>query len=494
MNHWAIVSDIANQLDSVKLHKEANILDSVLERQAQLLAFKEKPFIAQLAQIMLVLKKYGAGDIVREDLTFPVSGLRLSGMTRQQAVEEVIKHLKTFAEQFLVPNFEKRYRGTKYERDYHQFINEVYILAQMLKGVFTSRTEQQAAREALTAVEQVKKVIGRLIVYERTQEQVQTQTQPGEQAESEELLMGALKILSDLGLAIQRGDTEEILRNIEGFQEIFPRGLSSESAIFKIVADAFSKGALPFVRPKEIDERIEDKMDDSQQTELQRAKSQSSDLKKEIESKYDLFHRLDILEERFNQLKVEIEKREFSAQRTENYDEYMKRIKVVPGIYIVPKSYEHYRNKYRRYEAVVNDISALEGYLGKYNEHPEYEGVVPFSDFLTKGSTEGRTAAKRASEITKINLADLKREVQLDIDTAEHAWTKINSESLIPLQIERQKLYNEIVWKLWHEQFVIKLVETLRYVMSPETRGEETTVQAFNRVLSEFNRLLNYQL
>jgi broad specificity phosphatase PhoE len=54
--------------------------------------------------------------------------------------------------------------------------------------------------------------------------------------------------------------------------------------------------------------------------------------------------------------------------------------------------------------------------------------------------------------------------------------------------------YKESLWNLWHREYVAKLSQIIRYFLAPETRGGESSAQAFNRVLRKFQEVLNFRL
>jgi len=481
--------EVADMLDCLGLRKEADALDRILQKRADALAYKEKPFLAQLAKIMLALRQYRSGEVITDDLTFPITGLRLMGLSRQAAIEEVQKHLKAFVEQFLLPNLDRAYKGTKAETGYRKFISESFNLLQMLQGIFSVRSEQQSIREGVSAVEQVKKMVGHLMVYVRSEGQLGKSVDP----QVEAILQEALQILGNIEIAVRQLNESEVKKSVEQLLVIFPREIDSDSPIYDLVVKAFKKGdVIPFVRQNVVEEEAKERLDIAQEVELNQGLAQEKKFETELVRKRDLERHALELEERARDDQAEAAKYEFPTRPIDTFKEFEANLKKMPNTYLMPeRKVSQYKNKYRRYEVISGDLSNLEKWLVRYKENSEVNQVVSFSNFLSKMVDNKK--AKQAFDIINLNIADLKDEVERDIRATEKALFAVQRD-LFPLKQEWNNTKNHVIWDLWHEQYIVKMIQVLNYVLAPETRGEETSVQAFNKVLSKFNELLNYKV
>jgi len=487
------LSSLADQIDSLGLHREADMLDKILEKQAQVLSYKEKPFLARLAKVMLVLRKYKPGEAIKEDLIFPITNTRLYGMTPQQAMNESQKILKVFIDQFLLPNFDKKYKGTKYEIEYRKFIDEVHSLYQTLQGAFPGKTEQQNIREALLTIDQTKRALGRLIVFVRTQQEVQEINEGRE--EEKAILEGGLYALDVLGAALRQRDFNGVRAALKEIREAFPRKVSDTNPLFRVVNTAFEQGELSgFVSGKDIERETQDRLDLETNIELEQVEDQFSKLQEDFKRKTSLARMVDNLKRRAEMLKKEIIQHEFDLAPTAKAKPFLDAIRQQPGTYVVPTSHEHYRgNKYRKYEVVEAALSNLETWLERYRQVPDLSQVIPFSIYLSKGAN--RKMAVEATDIIYRDVMDLTQDLERDINFIDNSKDVVNREYQ-KLQYEKTRVQSFVIWDMWHQQFIVRLIQTINFTLTPEVEdeGKETSSQAFNKVLSDFNKVLNYPL
>ena len=528
---------IADQLDSMGLHREAEILDRVLEKQAQLLSYKEKPFLAKLARIMLALKGIEANEIIEgKDLKFPTTGTTLVGMTKQKALTEIHKHLDAFIEQFLVPNLEKRYGGTEYEHEYRRFVEGVHSLSQMVQSVFSSRTEQQNIREAVTAIEQVRKMLGRLIVYSRTR---------GSEGEdlAEQLLKQGLNILNDMEMDVQQINEAAAKKGLKKFEQLLPK-INPPAHVYGRVAEAYEKNAIPaFAQVKQIQGRTEEIMGDVDVLELRQAKALKTDTEKKVRDREILGRKADVLNQQYVELKAEIEvnekipdqaptptpepqEQQIPEESPQSYTDWGEMRKRMPGgitppsqlkqpeqseqseqyqssgNYVLPANYEHYKNVANRVDAVDRDVRVLSSWFEKYKEEQrvseKFRQTMSFSAYLQAskpGSQKGVVfnMAPRALSIIERNIKDLNAELNDQLQQFQKERDAYSGE-LERLTDSFQEAQTSAVWELWHEHYVARLAQTVQYALAPETRGTKTSGQAFQKILSEFHKLLNYEL
>lgn len=480
---------MANHLDSVGLHREADILDKVLEKQAQLLAFKEKPFLAQLAKIVLSVKSKKSGERISDaDLRFPISNRRLVGLNKQEVLEEIHKHLTAFIEQFLIPNLEKRYRGTRYENEYKRFIDGVRELADLIKASFVAKSVQQNIREALTAIDQVKRMLGKLIVYERTREG-KVPAQPAEDKFKE-----ALNVLGDLEVAVQRLDEAEAERKIAELKQVIPYNAGIRDSVVFIVTEAYNRGLLPFVRARDVQELASDAMSADQAVEYNKLKSHKKRLEVELKRKQDLIGQVGVLEDTLRQIANEASQYEGqlgSLDRQQHKELYQLLESEVEQQYLVPTSYEQYRSKYRMYERIEHDIARLGRFFEKYKKNSELAKTISFSTFLSRGQ-----GPRRFAEVLRAiqnNLKILTSELLYEEQAVDTGLVNVTNQ-ITPLEEEEYAAKLRAIWTLWYENFINRLSQTIQFTMAPETRGEETSEQVYKRVLLEFGRLLQYEL
>jgi len=479
--------DVADMLDSLGLYREADVLDRILRKRADALAYKEKPFLAQLAKIMLTLRKYKSGEVISEDLTFPITGTRLMGLSRQAAIEDIQKHLKAFIEQFLLPNLDRTYKGTKGETGYRKFITEVINLSQMLQGIFSTRSEQQGIREGLSAVEQVKRMVGRLVVHVRSQKQL------GKDIDTaiEPILQDALQVLGNIEVAIRQLNESEVKKLVEQLLSIFPRKVEFGLPIYRLVVGAFKKGdVIPFVRQNIVEEEARERLDIAQEVELTEGRAQRKKFETELIRKRDVERHTEELIERAQRLQADAAQYEFPTVMIPTFKEFELQIKREPSTYLMPEKVSHIQNKRRRYELIMGQMSTLETWLDRYKKRSDINQTTSFSNYLSK--MVNPKAAAQAFTIINMNITDLKDEVERDIRATERALDAVERD-LFPLTQEWHRTKDQVIWDLWHEQYMVKMIQVLNYVLTPETRGEETSAQAFNKVLSKFNELLNYR-
>ena len=489
---------IADKIDALGFHKEAELLDKILEKRADVLSYKEKPFMARLAKILLVLRNYESGQLIKEDLTFPISNTRITGMSRRQVVEEVQKHLETFINQYLLPNFDKKYKGTRLETRYRDFVSQAYNLLQTMRGIYSARSEQQGIREAINAVEHTKRIVGKLIVFARSHDFADETFPTG----AEDLLGEIYRLFNDLEMSIKQNNKTETDKNLQKIWDTFPLSVNPDGLLFLIIHRAYTDGILPFSQ-EETERSTLDLLDSKTRDELLQSKSDLEKYEKEINSFNRLRQRIYDLETRTNKLEQETLSYEnitpsipaTQQELGEQLQQYLTYVKKMPGTFMPPKGFEHYKKtpsaKYSRCKALEGEVSNLEIWFEKYKEEKDGQlcKTIPFSTYLSKGVDS--KAATKALTMIKRNVDDLKREVEKDLVALERTYNKAKQDNA-KVESEHEKKQNQVIWEKFHREYVTKMVQTVLYALSPETKGEETSKQALNRVLSEFDKVLSY--
>jgi len=474
---------IADELDFLGLQREANTIDKLIEKKAQLLALKEKPMIAQLVKIVMVLEKFKPSDLIKGvDISFPISGTPLFGMTRQRAIEELQKHFNAYIEQYLIPTLNTRYKGTKYETRYRSFIEEVQELSRSLSGLLPAHTEQQSVREALTAIEQVKRTLGKLAVHAKIREEGRSSSN----VDIEKTIRQGVKVLSDIEGAIKRFNEDDVEEGIKKLKALFPRSLSPKSSFYSLLCKAYTDGLLPFVGTKEVEEQTIDRMAPDVVSALEKSLAQQKFLVTELTKRQALYDRIESLEERFDVIVKNIHQVDIQTNSPLTRAEYS--ALESPG---KPPDIYNYRNMDRKFNQIEGDINILERWVNNYTQDAILKQRISFGMYISKGTDEKRT--QKFIDNNQRNITDLKGEIESDIDRIA-GGVKQTQDVQLQHSGYRSSTRDSVIWEEWYDRSISRLIQTLHYTLTPGVRGDETTEQAFDRILKTFQGLLNYDL
>lgn len=491
MNDLQSLTSIADELDSAGMHAEAGMLDKVLQKTAILLELKEKPFLAKLANIMLVLANQRPGTLIRgTQLAFPSSGKRLVGLTREEALDEVRRHLEAFIEQYLMPTFEAKYVNTRHEEGYRTFIENVRGLALLMESLFSGKTSKERVRDGLSALNQTRKMFNMLLVNQR----VQKKTRPDFPDATNELTEG-LDVLTELQIAVQKLDERATKTYTRKLQAICPSDLDDQSDLFQLVYLSYPT-AIPFIQQGVIEREVEERLSEDQLIVLRDVIRDIKKNEKVQKSLYDVYERLGTTQKRFDTVKAQAEsEQQQSVARIQSKPkmpakEFRRRRRTMPEeIFREPRLYGYIRPSIRL-DAIERDVEALEEWLQSYQNH-QANTWLTFSQFLSRGSDP-----RRLDKITKkiqTNMANLERIMTTKIRTVRQELDS-DSKKRWSLMQEKNQVEARVTWDMWHHEYIDKLVEMLNLVLTPEISLEGTSIRAFKRTLREFQDLLSYRL
>lgn len=485
--------DIANQLDSMGLHREANVLDAVLEKYAGALAYREKPFLARVAQILLVLEKTEPGSVVKgSDLVFPLSKTPIAGLTRQKGLEKVQAELEAFT-QWLSSNLQHRYKGTQYENSYRDFIDAVSALSRTISTIFISSTEKQSIAEAIKAVNKTRQMFGRLIVYSRT-------------AAKESTFEKIADLLLSLERAIQERDGTMVTQLLVNLRQSIPQETSKNADIFQALMEAYEKGDIPFVGVQALDREVKEDPEEyglAPETLIERhdLANYEKDRKDRKENAGKLVERVHHLENRWNELAYNIQTagvkvgEQLAAMDMENVTEpvrqYMSKPKPPPWNLNL-REWGKYRSIFRKYEFVLDDVDLLSQAYEMW-ANSGWAQVYDFPTFLNAGQAGGDERLHKFMTDIGQQLSFIYNEAKWKYEKLEKEENDIGDKRKAKDE-EYKGAVNQVLWRVWHREYIDKLIQIVHYSLAPETRGEVSTKQAFDKTLREFQKLLNYRL
>lgn len=494
MSHLAQLPALANHLDSMGLHREADILDSVLKKHAGALAYKEKPFLSRIAKILMILEKTEPGNVVKAaDMVFPLSKTPLTGLTRQKGLEKVQAELEAFV-QWLTANLQHRYKGTKFENSYRDFIEEVAALSRTISTIFLSSTEKQSITEAIKAVNKTRQMLGRLIVYARSAHE--------EDSTFEKLA----ELLLNLERAIQERNGDLVNRTLRDFEQSIPKNTSENAELFQAMTEAYEKGDIPFVGVQALDREVKDDPEEyglAPEIVIERhdLASYEKDRRDRKETAGKLVERVHHLENRWSELQYNIQS---AGQRveeqlsetdiedvTEPVRQYMKK-PTPPPWNLTPRDWSKYRSIFRKYEFVLEDVDLLSMAYEMWS-NTAWNQSYDFPTFLNAGQPGGQ-------EALTVFMQNITQQLEFIYQEARWKYERLEKEEVEAREqrkekdIEYDRATDRVLWRMWHREYVEKLIQMVRYSLAPETRGEVSTQQAFDKTLREFHKLLNYRL
>lgn len=484
------LASIADELDSAGMTTEADVLDKILTRSAQLLRLKEKPFLSRLAEIMLVLMKQAPGALIKgSNLTFPGSQKRLVGLTREEAVQEVRQHLEAFISQYLLPIFEQKYVNTQYEEEYRQFIDEVRGLAILIEHFFTGKTGRERIQQGLSAIGQTRKMLNTLLVNQR----IRRRTDPDYPDASRELEAG-LDILTELQVAVQRLNQTAASKYTKQLRKVFPDDLEEYSPLYELLYKLYPEH-IPFIQQGVVKQEVVERLDEEHIRELAKVEESIKENRKEFDYVNETWADLDESHKRWQQVKqsaeaVQQESEGRVTKKFKNEKELRRRRKTLPvERFEEPKMYE-YIHPTRRLEAINRDIHAVQEWMDSYSTH-DARTWLTFSQFLSRGMDRNRL--KKITKKIEANLTGLEQTLSSQSKSLE---AKLND--AIKKRVFLKPVYddtkNRVIWELWHYEFIDKLIEMVNVTLTPEISEEGTSGKAFKRVLREFRDLLDYEL
>lgn len=509
------------------LYKEADILDAVIEKTAAALSLKEKPFLAKIAKIMLVIEKIKPGATIREtELVFPLSKLPVKGMTRQHALETVKKEMDTFGA-FLTSNLQKKYRGTAYEMSYGDFLADVQDLTKMIDVTFTSKSERQNIREALNAIDRVRNMLKRLAMLARTEAYKGSSFEQG------------VQVLHALERAILGNDEEARIDNIKALQRLFPEeGRPEDTAIVDVARKQKEIPAVGITAVRDLfqEEMDEFGVDEDLVTTREDLIGKINRLTEEVKTSDHLLQYLYTLRDRWDEFKSAVAQ-DIPLGAHEQYKERLhtptpqppaevpqqvsqeegeegewgewgppqqasatklrqltaagsKKLKLDRPSMLPPRErWQQYENPWRRAEFIGRDIDLFVDYLNTWEASGR---ALPFVTHMY-GRPDRGEAYVRDKNIIEERLTK-------ETGMAERKHEKRRSEKeryeemKRPLDQAYEAGERRALWSMWRREYIVKLLQVVQHALAPELRSDIATEQAFDKVLREFHRLLNYRL
>ena len=509
---------VADKIDALGFHEEANLLDRIMLKRADLLGLREKPALARLAKILLIVRKYNSGERAREEARLPMTGVPIIGMTKQEVVSGVQKNLIEIINQIMVPIFEDEYRGTKFEKGYRIFINKTMEVNKMLQGLFATQSEQQSISKALDALSTSKKAFQDMLVSIRSRDLSEEDVPPETSEAMEEEILEMMEALSDVGISIKEHDTEQAYRKMKKFEDSIPQEANPDSPLFMLVFRMFQEKALaPFRQVIEkVENQVNSKIDSREIERLEEIKENLPGVKKNYMSDKNILRRIDLLHKNLLTLEkdikqkseipkvvetVETDQSEWAAgiKRKElgefNANEAF--IKALPSQYTLPTGGMGYaesatHERYNRLEAEVNN---LQNWFASYlaAKGGSISTTHSFSNYMSKKTNPN--IAQEALDILKEGIVMFRKNMQSSSQSKKKEIDEQEVESNI-INEKKDIIRNQVVWGIWYRDYITSMANTVFLYLSPETSSGsgESFTQSYNNVLRAFNGLLSYEL
>jgi len=357
--------DIANQLDQLGLHQEANMIDRFLEKRAGLLSYHEKPFLAHLAEILLKIRKYQPEQQVTEDMSLPGSQKSLYGLTRTKIEHLVKEALRRFIETYAKPKLQSKYVGTDLADKYSEFIGLMERTLASLEHSFRGPEDtQRRAKEMGRVVERLRSGLDRL--QKGTAEDNPLVRETHDEAQRQ---------LDRLELAIRNRDMATIEQVQGWFAKAFPAQFSKQIPIPLVDTVSKSYSAITTDPHKErIREVIEERFADDEDADLYGGWSNVVKEDKRRESEYKKTGRRKHATEELNKLYQklvgmllqvqQVSDQEFQKQSPKSKEVLREKIRdvleQVPGGKFTPPELHEFQNVAKLYSTVKDETEMLE--------------------------------------------------------------------------------------------------------------------------------------
>jgi hypothetical protein len=156
-----------------------------------------------------------------------------------------------------------------------------------------------------------------------------------------------------------------------------------------------------------------------------------------------------------------------------------------------PPDIYNYRNMDRKFNQIEGDINILERWINNYTQNTVLKQRISFGMYISKGLDEKR--AQKFIDSNQRNITDLKGEIESDIDRIAGGVSQTQNAQL-QYSGYKNSHRDSVIWEEWHNRVISRLIQMLHYTLTPEVRGDESTEQAFDRILKTFQGLLNYDL
>jgi len=482
------ILNVADQLDAIGLHTEADILDRFLQRQAQGLAHREKPFFAQLAEVVLAAKN--SQDIIKEKLALPLSNKSVAGLSKEQALEEVVDHGEAYIERFMGPRLEKMV-DTPHEEEYRHFGKLAQSAIGTLKEILNTG-KRASVREITRQIQHTQAIVNRLSFYGRDRAQTSKDLE-----DLQKIQFHVNSLLEALKDAVQTGDASKVGEISAQLEQIFPEQPDAQSMLYKAVGTA-ATDTLGSEDKKKIEQKIFDQLNEGEDTweeslQAEILDTNIRDLKNKLEKLRVDESNIGALSIEFNRLVTEIKEHQKALKRPSSMSEEGKELaKYERETLKSPIAYQfknwQQKSRTRIYNLTREEVRMLHEWFQDYLH----------SEQVTKGTTFAVYLGKKPNDLIEIfdiitrNIKSVERSLGYDIEHVSNRLKQSRDEfNLHSLQVDQ--IRNEHLWSVWRDQFIKKMLDVVQVSLQPQEEGGRRDM-LFNTALRQFRQLLDYKL
>jgi hypothetical protein len=487
MNSTLEVLNIANQLDAIGLYTEADILDRFLQKRAQELMYREKPFFAQLAEIILSVKN--SEETIKEKLSLPLSDKSITGLSKKEALEEVIDHAEVYIDSFMKLRLEKMV-DTSYEENYRHFAGLALNAVSTLKDILTSG-HKTGTRETIRQIQHTQTMINRLSFYGRDKAQ-----NPKDLEDLQKIQSQAYSLLEMLKNAVQIGDLPRVKEISAQLEQIFPMQPDTQSMLYKAIGTA-ATDVLSSEDQRSINQKIFDQLQEGEETweeslHAEILESNIKDLKGKLEKLRVDESNTSALSDEFKELVTQIKEHQKMLKRPSPLTDEGKELarseretsKISPTYQF--KSHQQ-KSRTRIYNLTREEVRILHEWFQDYLN----------SDAAVKGTTFAIYLGRKPSDLNELfstidrNIDSIRRSLEYDIN---HIGDRLKQSQgdLGTYKIQIEEIRNEYLWKVWRDRFLKKMLDVVQVSLQPQ-EGEKQEM-LFDTALSRLRQLLDYGL
>lgn len=392
--------DIANQLDQLGLHQEANLIDDFLQKRAGILSLRERPFLAALAQVLLKIKKYEPEQQVTEAISLPGSQKSLYGLTKSRIQHLVAETLRRFIEAYAKPKLEKQYAGTEVADKYGKFISIMEKTLSALEHTFRGPADlQRRAKEIGRVVDRLRSSLDRLLA-------AQVRSSPLVVKTHDE----AQKQLDALELALHNRDIEGIEKVRKWFTKTFPAEHNDNipKQLVDVVAKSYS-AITTDPHKQQIRDAIEEVFAHDEEVDfyggwsnvVRELKKREDEYKKAGRRQLSI-EQLTVFYQQLEKMVIEVQQLSDKAfqQNTPGTKEKLREkirkiLRDIPGGKFNTPEVHDYQNMSKLYSTIKGETEMLALWLKRYLEFNEVPGIsVGNVDVLLDGLGQLKTASQ----------------------------------------------------------------------------------------------------